>query len=166
MNPEWTTFTKRIVIRSDTRRVYEAWTTKNQLEKWILRSANYRDPGGKLRGGDEPFKQGDQFEWKWNNWDFTDTGEILRANGSDGITFTFGSGGIVHVDLKSLGEDTEVTLRQEDIPSDEESKLQIFVGCATGWTFWLANLKAWLEYGITLHATGLSQEETRDLVNS
>jgi hypothetical protein len=40
------------------------------------------------------------------------------------------------------------------------------VGCATGWTFWLANLKAWLEHGITLHATGLSQADTTNLVNS
>jgi len=27
-------------------------------------------------------------------------------------------------------------------------------GCSTGWTFWLANLKAWLEHGILLNDRG------------
>jgi hypothetical protein len=27
------------------------------------------------------------------------------------------------------------------------------VGCSNGWTFWLANLKAYLEHGILLHET-------------
>jgi len=34
------------------------------------------------------------------------------------------------------------------------------------WTFWLTNLKAYLEHNITLHAKGLNQDETMDLVNS
>jgi hypothetical protein len=44
--------------------------------------------------------------------------------------------------------------------------MEIFVGCITGWTFWLTNLKAYLEHNITLHAKGLKQDETMDLVNS
>ena len=61
---------------------------------------------------------------------------------------------------------TEVTLVQDNIPTDEESRMNLFVGCITGWTFWLTNLKAYLEHGITLHAKGLQQDETTDLVNS
>ena len=35
-------------------------------------------------------------------------------------------------------------------PGEPESTLQIHYGCSNGWTFWLANLKAWLEHGIHL----------------
>lgn len=48
----------------------------------------------------------------------------------------------------------------------EENVRKIYVDCITGWTFWLTNLKAWLEHGITLHARGLAPEETENLVNS
>ena len=104
--------------------------------------------------------------WKWNNWDVEEIGEIREANGKDRISFTFGKGGIVHVELKDSKGGTEVILTQENIPSDEKSKMDFYVGCSTGWTFWLANLKAWMENGVLLQAKGLSQEDTKDLVNS
>ena len=48
-----------------------------------------------------------------------------------------------------------------------EKPVSLIYDCwATGWTFWLANLKAYIEHGITLNARGLRQEETTDLVNS
>jgi len=31
--------------------------------------------------------------------------------------------------------------------------LEIHYGCSNGWTFWLANLKAYLEHGILLNET-------------
>jgi len=46
-----------------------------------------------------------------------------------------------------------VSLSQSEIPQDEKSKLEIFYGCSNGWTFWLANLKAYLEHGILLNET-------------
>lgn len=98
--------------------------------------------------------------------DITEKGEILEANGKDSIAFTFGSGGNVHIRLKPMSSNTEITLVQNEIPTDENSKMNIYVGCITGWTFWLTNLKAYLEYGITLHSKGLKQEDTTDLVNS
>ena len=90
---------------------------------------------------------------------------ILTANGRSEISFTFGKGGNVRVELTETAAATEVVLTQDDIPTDEQSKQEIYTGCATGWTFWLANLKAWLEHDITLHATGLKAGETADLVN-
>ena len=135
------------------------------METWFLEKADYLT-GETPRLPDELIQGGDKFSWKWNNWDFTENGEILEANGKDAISFTFGSGGVVHVNLKDIDQGTELTLRQEEIPTDEKSKMDIFVGCISGWTFWLTNLKAYLEFGITLHAKGLKQDETTDLVNS
>ena len=163
---DWSSFKKRIVIEKPVHEVYAAWSEAGKIEQWFLEEAKYSDSGGQYRKPVEPFQKGDRFTWKWHNWDFREEGEILKANGNDRISFTFGVGGIVHVDLKSQNNHTEIVLTQEEIPTDEQGKMNYYVGCATGWTFWLANLKAWLEYGITLHATGLSQNETSNLVNS
>jgi hypothetical protein len=135
------------------------------MESWFLERADYHS-GDTPRLPDEFIQEGDKFSWKWNNWDITEIGKILEANGLDAISFTFGSGGVVHVTMKEIAHSTELTLTQEEIPTDEKSKMDIFVGCITGWTFWLTNLKAYLEFGITFHAKGLQQDESTDLVNS
>jgi uncharacterized protein YndB with AHSA1/START domain len=162
---KWDSFTKRILIEKPADDVYRCWATKGFIEEWFLEKADYVE-GEIHRKADELVHKGDQFFWKWNNWDFTEEGQILEANGKDVISFTFGSGGIVTVKLMEKEGSTEVTLVQDNIPTDEESRMNLFVGCITGWTFWLTNLKAYLEHGITLHAKGLQQDETTDLVNS
>lgn len=161
----WKTFTKRIFINKPIKDVYRCWATQSQIETWFLEKAVFIS-GENHRKPDELVEKGDNFLWKWNNWDFTEKGEILKANGKDSISFTFGSGGNVHISLKPMDSSTEITLIQDEIPTDEKSKMDIFVGCITGWTFWLTNLKAYLEYGITLHSKGLKQEDTTNLVNS
>jgi uncharacterized protein YndB with AHSA1/START domain len=161
----WNTFEKRIVINKSMESVYRCWATKSQIETWFLEKADYSS-GNTNRQGGELVQKGDSFIWKWNNWDFTEEGQLLEANGRDLISFTFGSGGIVSIKLNEIKGRTEVTLVQDDIPTDDKSKMDIFVGCITGWTFWLTNLKAYLEYNITLHAKGLSPDETANLVNS
>ena len=161
----WKTFEKRIFIAKPIEDVYRSWATQGQMETWFLEKAGFTT-GTNQRKADEPVQKGDSFRWKWNNWDFTEEGLILEANGKDLISFTFGSGGVVSIKLKEINGGTEVTLIQDHIPTDDKSKMDIFVGCITGWTFWLTNLKAYLEHNITLHAKGLKQEETKNLVNS
>lgn len=161
----WNSFTKRILINKSLESVYRSWATKKQIESWFLEKAEFSSENNQ-RQPDELVQKGDNFIWKWNNWDFAEEGQILEANGKDKISFTFGKGGIVTIKLKEINDATEVILTQDDIPTDEKSKMDIFVGCNTGWTFWLTNLKAYLEYNITLHAKGIKQDETRNLVNS
>ena len=163
---DWTSLRRRITINKPLDVLYNAWTSQAQMETWFLEKAQYFDKSGEARKPDEPIQKGDAFIWKWHNWDFDEKGEILEANGRDRISFTFGNGGIVHVELKYFNSATEVMLTQEEIPTDEKSKMNYYVGCSTGWTFWMANLKAWLEHGVLLHAKGLSQADTTDLVNS
>jgi hypothetical protein len=40
-----------------------------------------------------------------------------------------------------------IQLTQENIPTDEESKINFYLGCQTGWTFYLTNLKSIFEGG-------------------
>lgn len=164
--PNWSTFTKRIFIAKPAKEVYSAWVSAQKLEQWFLEKAKFHIPDERDRAYQEWFQEGDFYSWKWHNWDFEEQGTIIKANSKDEFAFSFGSGGIVRIKLIDKNQGTELVLTQESIPTDDKSKKEIYVGCSTGWTFWLTNLKAWLEHGITLHATGLAQEETKNLVNS
>lgn len=163
---DWTKFTKRIIINKSIDEVYESWTKPSKIQKWFLEKAQFSDGYNTIRAADDCIKRKDSFVWKWHNWNFEETGSVLEANDKDLVSFTFGAGGKVTVKLVDKKKVTELILTQEDIPADDKSKMNLFVGCSTGWTFWLTNLKAYLEYGITLHAKGLKQEETTNLVNS
>ncbi len=60
---------------------------------------------------------------------------------------------MVSVSFENHNNVVIVTLKQFEIPEDDESKLKIHFGCSNGWTFWLTNLKAYLEHGILLNET-------------
>ena len=162
--PDWTRFTKRITIKAPIETLYACWTTRGKLEQWFLERADFYE-GEKRRGADEPFQKGDRFEWKWHNWPPTEAGEVLEANGKDRLAFTFGAAGWVSVSLSAIGKQTEIELTQQDIPTSEEEKMNYYVGCSNGWTFWLTSLKSWLEHGHTLNAKGLSEAERKHLIN-
>jgi len=146
-------FTKRIYIKAPLEKIYYHWGTTEGICKWFLRDANYRDTAGKERGREDPVLSGDHYVWHWHNWDATEKGVVTRANGCDEIEFTFA--GVSHVCLNMEPGKNAVllNLRQYGIPTDEESKLNLHYGCSNGWTFWLANLKAYLEFDIVLNET-------------
>ena len=122
----WKTFTKRILINKSIDSVYRCWTTQNQIETWFLEKAVFVS-GDINRKADDLIEKGDNFFWKWNNWDSTEKGQVLEANGKDRISFTFGSGGIVSVRLKEVKGSTEIELTQSDIPTDDKSKMDFLL---------------------------------------
>ncbi len=75
------------------------------------------------------------------------------ANGTDQIEFSFAGHCKVTITLQEEKNNVLVMLKQSNIPTDEKNKMNIYVGCSNGWTFWLANLKAFLEHGILLNET-------------
>ena len=75
------------------------------------------------------------------------------ANGTDQIQFSFAGHCKVSVSLQQEKNSVLVTLKQSNIPTDDKNKMNIHVGCSNGWSFWLANLKAFLEHGILLNET-------------
>ena len=146
-------FTKKIYVGADLPTVYRCWSTSSGITHWFLKRASYTYGPGSLRPTDEPVQAGDRYSWRWHNWEGEEAGTILEANGTDHILFTFSGECKVSVDLVSEGAKTLVSLRQFNIPTDEESRLNIYVGCSNGWTFWLTNLRAYLEHGIVLNET-------------
>lgn len=68
------------------------------------------------------------------------------------MEFSFGNDACkVSVHLEETNGTTLLTLRQYEMATDEETKMNLYNGCSCGWTFWLANLKAYLEHGILLN---------------
>ncbi len=164
--PDWSRFTKTIFIYTPIERVYMAWALPANLTQWFLEEAYYLTEAKLRRPDDEFIKKGDRHSWKWHNWELVESGRVLEANGKDQLAFTFGDGGNVHIWLEQKDKGTLLRLVQDQIPEDDHGKMNFYVGCSTAWTFWLTNLKAWLEHGITLNARGLSQGELRHVVNS
>ena len=76
---------------------------------------------------------------------------VLPVERNKIFSFTFDPAGIVDVHFKTIGnQGTEDILNQSEVPVEGADWYQYFYGCSLGWSFWLVNLKAWLEYGITL----------------
>lgn len=146
-------FTKKIYVQSDLATVYQCWATESGISSWFLSRARYTDAAGRKRAAGEPIQAGDRYSWEWHNYDGGETGSILEANGRDHLQFSFAGPCKVSVDLEEDKAHTLVSLRQYDIPEDEASRLNIHFGCSNGWTFWLTNLKAYLEHGIVLNET-------------
>jgi len=153
-------FTKKIYIEAPLEKLYWCWATEEGICSWFLREAIYYSKDGRKRRSDSNIEKGDKYTWRWYNWDGEETGEILMANGKDRIEFSFAEYCRVSVSLEKEDKHVLVILDQTNIPTDEKSKMNIHVGCSNGWSFWLANLKAYLEHGILLHETNFDLRET------
>lgn len=146
-------FTRKIYIKAPVEKIYWCWATEEGLCSWFLRKAIFTSGDGIQRAPDSFMQKGDHYIWEWHNWDGQEGGEVQLANGRDLLQFTFAGQSKVAVQLEEYEQAVLVTLRQYEIPTDEDTKLNVHYGCSNGWTFWLANLKAYLEHGILLNET-------------
>jgi uncharacterized protein YndB with AHSA1/START domain len=159
---DWSRFTVRINIRARQQDLYTAWSTPAALESWFLRDAIFRTREGTQRAPDEPVTSGDTYTWFWHGWpdETKETGEILSANGKDALSFRFGEAGICTIRIYPYQDEQIVELVQQNIPTDERSKQNWHLGCKTGWTFYLANLKSIMEGGVDLRNKDLALGES------
>lgn len=145
-------FCKRVTIKSSPQEVYDAWTSQASLEKWFLRKAEFTRPDGRLRDADSPVEKGDHYYWLWHGYDDNayERREVLEANGKDLFRFGFSGDCTVSVSAKTEAGETICELCQEGIPPVDDPGSSLYVLCGEGWTFYLANLKSFLEGGIDL----------------
>ncbi|HMB62639.1 MAG TPA: SRPBCC domain-containing protein [Eudoraea sp.] len=146
-------FTKKIYIKAPQEKLWWCWATQEGICAWFLKSAIYVTREGITRKPNEMIQPGDQYTWEWHNWDGREKGVVLQSNGRDFFEFSFAEVSKVAITLEDHGNAVLVSLQQHEIPTDEGSKMNIYTGCSNGWTFWLANLKAYLEHGILLNET-------------
>ena len=147
----WTSFKKKIYVKGDIKEIYGLWATSKGICAWFLSNAIYARNSGFI-DADTFVEAGDRFEWKWHNWDGKETGKIVEANHKDRLGLTFADG-LVTIQLKEEKNSVLVSLEQSNIAIDEKSKMEIYNGCSNGWSFWLTNLKAYVEHGILLNET-------------
>lgn len=148
----WSSFTVTIPLNVPLVAISESLTSQKGLESWFLRSAKFQSPEGNDRGIDEKFRVGDSYQWMWHGWndEVIERGEILKPKTDEIIRFTFGKAGIVSLKTYQEGDETILQLVQENIPLEEDAKLNFHVGCKTGWTFYLLNMKSILLGGLDL----------------
>ncbi|MES2779964.1 MAG: SRPBCC domain-containing protein [Bacteroidota bacterium] len=162
-NFDWTSFTKKIAVKADLPTLYDAWTKAAEIEKWFLSHAAYRDENGQNIDPTTYVAQGHTYEWNWYLYDVTENGRITEANGKDSIQFTFAGECLVDIRLTSFNDHIIVELTQKNIPTDDASKQGIRLGCESGWSFFLVNLKSVYEGGIDLRN---KKTELKGMVNS
>jgi len=158
---DWSRFSVRININASMEKLYRAWATRSGMEYWFLRLSEYKKHDGSLRGDDELAAKGDSYKWLWHGWpdETVEYGEILDENGHDLFRFSFGKAGNCTVRIYREQGETIVELVQDDIPVDEQGKHYWHVGCKTGWTFYLANMKSLFEGGIDLRNKNVNLQQ-------
>lgn len=146
---KWSSFKIAGDFNTDIRNLYEAWATTGGMEKWFLRKANFFTVAGRTREPEEFILAEDTYEWYWHGWgdEAMEKGQILEANGTDTIKFTFSGGSIVTVYIHSRNGLSMIDLTQENIPWEPDLSKNLYVQCQLGWTFYLANLKSVIEGG-------------------
>lgn len=147
---DWTQFTKRIFINANLDSVYNAWTKREELEKWLLSKAEFNSQDGKEIMLSENVTSESTYKWSWFAQNHYEEGTVKQANEIDYVEFTFAGSCTVQVRLSNVKDQTLVELTQSEIPLDNSSKENIRLGCAFGWTFYLLNLKSILEGGLDL----------------
>jgi uncharacterized protein YndB with AHSA1/START domain len=146
-NFDWTQFTRKIAVEAPIRTIYKAWSTPDELERWFLSDATYIGEDGQTIFKTQSIKKGDTYQWQWHLYPLTETGEVFIANGKNHIQFSFAGNCLVDLKLDSYDKGTIVSLSQKNIPTDEDSKVNIRLGCDSGWSFYLVNLKSMYEAG-------------------
>jgi uncharacterized protein YndB with AHSA1/START domain len=147
---DWTKFTKKIAVKASLSEIYEAWTKSRTLESWFVRKAVFLREEEGIVAHNQSISKKDKYEWSWFLYDGIEKGKITKANGIDHLQFTFAGECLVDVELKQEGEYVVVELTQKDIPTDNKSKRYIRLGCESGWSFYLLNLKSVYEGGVDL----------------
>ena len=151
---DWTQFTLRIEIKAPPSKVFKCWTDPRELIKWFPIKAEFEA------------RQGGQFYFEWLAGDKF-SGEIIRARKPSLVEFPFGSKGEkVLVKIKKVRGGSEIELRQYDMKTTPKDKVTMHLGCREGWTFFLVNLKSWLEHGIDLRGHNPRKSYRQNYVNS
>lgn len=149
-NFDWTSFTIKIPVKAEIEDLYRAWASSAEIEKWFLSEADYKDADGKTMDKNQLAVTENTYFWRWFLYEDTESGKITGANGKDTFAFTFAGSCVVSIKLTKEHDHTVVTLNQSDIPTDDNSKRNIRLGCHNGWSFYLINLKSVYEGGLDL----------------
>ena len=155
-NFDWTTLNRQIAVKSKLSVLYDAWTKASEIEKWFLSKSVFYDRNNNKIGKENKIEKGFTYEWNWYLYDVTEKGKIIEANSKDNVKFTFAGDCLVDIRLKEIENYVIISITQSNIPVDDDSKLNIRLGCDSGWSFYLLNLKSVYEGGLDLRNKDVS----------
>ena len=138
---DWSQFGETIFISRSPRDVFRAWTDPTELSRWLApRCEIDARRAGALR-------------LKWD--EYVETDRVLAVEPDRSLLTTWGgeeSPVRLAVTLTPDRGGTICQLHQYGMDADDSTRFTLFAGCKSGWTFYLTNLKAYLEHGIDLRA--------------
>lgn len=152
-NFDWTSFTKRIAVKSDLKTIYDAWTKASELEKWFLKEVTFFNADESAFDPNLNVRNNTRYQWYWYLYKDPMVGFMEEANGENFIRFTFEGDCLVDISLEEKEEYVVISLKHYNIPTDDQSRQFVRLGCSNGWTFYLANLKSVYEGGVDLRNT-------------
>ena len=161
-NHDWTRFETRISINASLEKIFNSWTTQENLEQWFLSKAVFKTDKDLPRPRASQIMSGDSYTFMWHGSEDVDEGKILENNTIDFLRLTF-LGCEVSVEVQTEKGAHILELTQYNIPLDETSTMHYFVGCTRGWTFYLTNLKSVLEGGLDLRN---KNSELKNVINT
>ena len=151
---DWSQFTVKIEIKAAPSRVFKAWTDEKIITKWFVEEAVI-----------EPKKHG-RLYLKWLTGDKSDD-EIIAIRKNSLFHFPFGpKGEEVKVKIRKITGGSVCELHQFNMKTGPKDKIYWHMGCRAGWTFFLTNLKAYLENGIDLRSHNPRRSYKQGFVNS
>jgi uncharacterized protein YndB with AHSA1/START domain len=150
---DWTQYTLKIRIAASPAKLYKAWTDSRAISDWFTWKADI-----------EPRKNGRLYlEWQsGDKWE----GKVIKVVKNRQFVFTFGDDG-EEVKVRMLKDDRGCIceLSQYNMKTSPKAKVSMHLSTKTGWTFFLANLKAYLEHGVDLRSTNIKYSWRKDFIN-
>lgn len=154
IKPDWSYFYTRVNIKATPEEIMDRFVIPEKLESWFLSEADFFPQGkaGEKRNKSERIEVGDTYEWRWKGYDKTvvEKGLILEIAYPTLLRFIFNKDNQVTLKVLPYKDQQILELKQENILTDDESKMNFYVGCSTGWMYYFNNLKSILEGGIDL----------------
>lgn len=151
---DWTQFKLKIAINKSVATVFKAWTDDKIVSKWFTEKTII-----------EPRRNG-RIYFEWLACDKMET-KVISISKNKHFTFPFGTNGErVTVRFIKDGRGCICELHQYNMLTTEKSKWEMHKGCAEGWTFFLANLKSYLENGIDLRSHEKERSYRAGFINS
>ncbi len=151
---DWSQFRLRIFINVPVSKVFDAWTNDNIVSRWFT-----------VKTIIEPKRNG-RIYYEWLAGDKMDD-KIISISKNKSFTFPFGNKSErVTVKFKKDGKGCICELLQYNMKTTPVEKWNMHRGCLQGWTFFMTNLKSYLEFGIDLRGWDKKKSYKQDYINS
>ncbi len=151
---DWTRFYLKIAINASPEKVFRAWTYAPEISKWFTVKTEFEA------------KKNGRIYFEWLGGDKMND-KVIAITKNRRLVIPFGTKGEkVEITVTKDGKGSICTLTQYDMKTTTKDKINMHMGCKQGWTFFLANLKSYLEHGIDLRSHNPKRSYREHFINS